>query len=91
MTGCESSASLRAFLLLDGALADVLVDDLLDARLVVEDVQHGAPRLLQLVVDQLAPLDVRLHNNCTYIYIYIDLDLDLDLYILIYIYIYLDL
>ena len=51
---------LCAFLLLDGALGQVLVDDLLDLGLVLQDVQHVGLGLEQLLAHHLASLQVAL-------------------------------
>ena len=60
---------LGSFFFLDGAFADMLADDLLNAGLVVQRLEHGKAGLIQLVLQQLAALDVGLGRGHSWFYI----------------------
>ena len=56
---------LRSLLLFDGSLAVVFADDALNARLVLENLEHARLRLSHLVNQQTTALDVSLQTTST--------------------------
>lgn len=59
----ELGAKLHAFPFLDASLADVLVDDINDVRLVVEYFENLSLRFVNLVANQTTPLQISLQEK----------------------------